>query len=166
MTKRFIAIVLRCFRKNHIPASTGLLDSATVTYGVAVIFSRGTRMSIRHLSPVAAALAGLLIAASAFSQPPGGFGGPRPEPEIPGIPRVPTAVALPTLSAPITGPGAMFDSAPSQAKGLDQAHYRYETTEYFVSGTATASHTRAVSSCGCRRMTTTSAASCSQNRCT
>ena len=93
-------------------------------------------MSIRHLSPVAAALAGLLVATTAFSQPPGGFGGPRPEPEIPGIPRVPTAVALPTLSAPVTGPGAMFDSAPSQAKGLDQAHYRYETTEYFVSGTA------------------------------
>jgi len=93
-------------------------------------------MSIRHLSPGAAAFAGFVVAATAFSQPPGGFGGPRPEPEIPGIPRVPTAVALPTLSTPVTGPGAMFDSAPSQAKGLDQAHFRYETTEYFVSGTA------------------------------
>jgi len=95
-------------------------------------------MSTRHRSPrsAATALAGLIVAASAFGQPPGGFGGPRPEPEIPGIPRVPTAVALPTLSAPITGPGAMFDSAPSQASGLDQAHFRYETTEYFVSGTA------------------------------
>jgi hypothetical protein len=49
---------------------------------------------------------------------------------------VPTAVALPTLSEPVTGPGAMFDSAPSQAKGLDQAHFKYTTTEYFVSGTA------------------------------
>jgi hypothetical protein len=95
-------------------------------------------MSIRDCSPrnVAAALAGLLVAASAFGQPPGGFGGPRPEPEIPGIPRVPTAVALPTLSEPVTGPGAMFDSAPSQAKGLDQAHFKYTTTEYFVSGMA------------------------------
>ncbi len=45
------------------------------------------------------------LPASAFAQPPGGFGGPRPEPEIEGIPRVPTAVALPTLSAPVTGPG-------------------------------------------------------------
>jgi hypothetical protein len=95
-------------------------------------------MSIHHRSArnAAAALAGLIVAATAFSQPPGGFGGPRPEPEIPGVPRVPTAVALPTLSEPITGPGAMFDSAPSQASGLDQAHFRYETTEYFVSGTA------------------------------
>ena len=83
-----------------------------------------------------AALAALLAAGSAVAQPPGGFGGPRPEPEIEGIPRVPTAVVLPTLSAPVTGPGAMFDSAPSQAAGLDVAHYRYKTTEYFVSGTA------------------------------
>ena len=83
-----------------------------------------------------AALAALLAAGGAVAQPPGGFGGPRPEPEIEGIPRVPTAVALPTLSAPVTGPGAMFDSAPSQAAGLDVAHFRYKTTEYFVSGTA------------------------------
>jgi hypothetical protein len=83
-----------------------------------------------------AALAALLAAGSAAAQPPGGFGGPRPEPEIEGIPRVPTAVSLPTLSAPVTGPGAMFDSAPSQADGLDVAHFRYKTTEYFVSGTA------------------------------
>jgi hypothetical protein len=78
----------------------------------------------------------LLAAASAVAQPPGGFGGPRPEPEIEGIPRVPTAVALPSLSAPVTGPGPAFDSAPSLARGLDLAHFRYETTEYFVSGTA------------------------------
>jgi hypothetical protein len=80
--------------------------------------------------------AALLAAASAVAQPPGGFGGPRPEPEIEGIPRVPTAVALPSLSAPVTGPGAAFDSAPSLARGLDLAHFRYETTEYFASGTA------------------------------
>ena len=49
---------------------------------------------------------------------------------------MPTAVALPSLSAPVTGPGAAFDSAPSLARGLDLAHFRYETTEYFVSGTA------------------------------
>jgi hypothetical protein len=82
-----------------------------------------------------AALAALLAVSGVVAQPPGGFG-PRPEPEIEGIPRVPTAVVLPTLSAPVTGPGAMFDSAPSQAAGLDVAHFRYKTTEYFVSGTA------------------------------
>jgi alpha/beta hydrolase family protein len=78
----------------------------------------------------------LLAAAGALAQPPGGFGGPRPEPEIEGIPRVPTAVPLPSLSAPVTGPGPAFDSAPSLAHGLDLKHFRYETTEYFVSGTA------------------------------
>lgn len=90
-------------------------------------------MRARSLAAVAA-IAG--FAAIAFAQPPGRLGGPRPEPEIDGIPRVPTAVALPTLSAPVTGPGAMFDSAPSQARGLDLAHFRYKTTEYFASGTA------------------------------
>src|SRR5688572_460197 len=78
----------------------------------------------------------VLLAAGAVAQPPGGFGGPRPEPEIEGIPRVPTAVPLPSLSAPVTGPGPAFDSAPSLAAGLDLKHFRYETTEYFVSGTA------------------------------
>jgi hypothetical protein len=78
----------------------------------------------------------LLAAASAFAQPAGGLGGPRPEPEIEGIPRVPTAVPLPALSAPVKGPGPAFDSAPSLAQGLDLKHFRYETTEYFVSGTA------------------------------
>jgi hypothetical protein len=82
------------------------------------------------------AVAWLTIMSAPFAQPPSGFGGPRPEPEIEGIPKVPTAVALPTLSAPVTGPGPMFDSAPSQMKGLDPTHFHYKTTEYFVSGTA------------------------------
>ena len=40
------------------------------------------------------------------------------------------------VSAEITGPGPMFDSAPSQAKGLDLEHFGYATKEYFASGTA------------------------------
>src|SRR5688572_18932099 len=85
---------------------------------------------------IAIAISTAVLAASALAQPPGSFGGPRPEPEIEGIPRVPTAVPLPSLSAPVTGPGLAFDSAPSLARGLDLEHFRYETTEYFVSGTA------------------------------
>lgn len=90
-----------------------------------------------------AALA-LLVAASfvttqAAAQPagnrPGGPGGGPRIPDIEGLPKTPTAVALPTL-AEITGPGAMFDSAPSQARGLDLAHFDYQTREYFASGTA------------------------------
>jgi hypothetical protein len=84
----------------------------------------------------AVATLSLLAAAGTVAQPPGGFGGPRSEPEIEGIPREPTAVSLPILSAPVTGPGPAFDSAPSLARGLDIEHFRYETTEYFASGTA------------------------------
>jgi hypothetical protein len=90
----------------------------------------------RLSSVTVTAFAGLALAAAAFAQPPSGLGRPRGEPDIEGIPKEPTAVALPTLSAPITGPGPMFDSAPSQMRGLDPAHFRYKTTEYFVSGTA------------------------------
>jgi hypothetical protein len=93
-------------------------------------------------SPVRTALITLAVsfaAASALAQPAGGPGGPRSEPEIEGIPRVPTAVTLPSLSPPVTGPGAAFDSAPSLARGLDLKHFRYETTEYFASGTAAGS---------------------------
>ena len=93
-------------------------------------------MPSRPLARTLAFTASALLAASALAQPPGGFGGPRPEPEIEGIPRAPTAVPLPSLSAPVTGPGPAFDSAPSLARGLDLEHFRYETTEYFASGTA------------------------------
>jgi hypothetical protein len=86
---------------------------------------------LRPLGAAAAVALGLAITSSIVAQP-----RQRPEPEIEGQPRTPTAVALPTLSAAVTGPGAMFDSAPSQARGLDPAHFRYKTTEYFVSGNA------------------------------
>jgi hypothetical protein len=52
------------------------------------------------------------------------------------LPEAPTAVALPTLSAEVTGPGPMFDSSPSLAPGKGVAAFNYETHEYFVSGTA------------------------------
>jgi hypothetical protein len=52
------------------------------------------------------------------------------------LPETPTAVALPTLSAEVTGPGPMFDSSPSLAPGKGLAAFNYETHEYLVSGTA------------------------------
>jgi hypothetical protein len=95
-------------------------------------------MPALRLGPVTAvtAAAALALAAAAIAQPPSGFGRSRSEPELDGIPKEPTAVVLPTLSAPVTGPGPMFDSAPSQMRGLDPAHFHYKTTEYFVSGSA------------------------------
>ena len=94
-------------------------------------------MSVLRLTSFAAlvSVATLTFTTCALAQPPSGAARPA-EPDIEGIPKAPTAVALPTLSAPVTGPGPMFDSAPSQMKGLDPSHFRYRTTEYFVSGTA------------------------------
>ena len=52
------------------------------------------------------------------------------------LPSQPTAVTLPTVSAEVTGPGAMYDSATSLPPGRGLAHYKYEAKEYFISGTA------------------------------
>ena len=52
------------------------------------------------------------------------------------LPDAPTAVALPMVSAEITGPGPMFDSAPSHDPTWNFDYYNYETSEYFISGMA------------------------------
>ena len=65
-----------------------------------------------------------------------GEGGPAGRLAPANLPETPTAVALPTMSAEITGPGPMFDSAPSLAPGKGLAAFGYEAHEYFVSGTA------------------------------
>jgi hypothetical protein len=43
---------------------------------------------------------------------------------------------LPTISAQVTAPGAMFESLMALAPGDDMAHFKYEAREYLVSGTA------------------------------
>jgi hypothetical protein len=63
-------------------------------------------------------------------------GGGRGQAQPSNLPTAPTAVALPTMSAEVTGPGQMFDSAPSMAPGKGLAAFKYEAHEYFVSGTA------------------------------
>ena len=52
------------------------------------------------------------------------------------LPENPTAVALPVVSAPVTGPGSMYESVQSLAPGKGLADFKYEAKEYFVSGTA------------------------------
>jgi hypothetical protein len=84
---------------------------------------------------VLAVLAALALSGPSVAQPPVGFGPPR-QAQPDNLPAAPTAVELPSMSAEITGPGAMFDSVPSQAPGLGPEHFRYATREYFVSGTA------------------------------
>lgn len=62
----------------------------------------------------------------------GGRGGPQAAP----LPANPTAVALPTVSPVVTGPGEMYESVQSLAPGYGLAKYKYEAKEYFISGTA------------------------------
>src|SRR5262249_13951823 len=52
------------------------------------------------------------------------------------LPQNPTAVPLPSISEPITGPGPMYDSTPSLAPGKGLVTFKYEAREYFISGTA------------------------------
>ena len=52
------------------------------------------------------------------------------------LPSSPAAVSLPTITGPVGGPGAMFESLMALPSGDDLAHFRYDATEYFVSGTA------------------------------
>jgi hypothetical protein len=66
---------------------------------------------------------------------PGGGRGPGGPGAAAPLPAQPTAVTLPTFTE-ITGPGPMFDSAPSHAPNRGPDHFRYETKEYWVSGTA------------------------------
>lgn len=89
------------------------------------------RSAMRGIRAALPALA-LMPLAGALAQPPAADGGARPA----GLPDEPTAVELPRVSAAVTGPGPMFESAPSQAPGLGPDDFDYEAHEYFVSGTA------------------------------
>jgi hypothetical protein len=90
---------------------------------------------------IVAAMALMLAVTSVIGQvggqAPGGRGraGGPPQP-LSNLPEVPTPIALPTISAEITGPGPGFDSVPSLAPGKGLDALKYETHEYFVSGTA------------------------------
>jgi hypothetical protein len=96
------------------------------------------RVSFGSSSVFAALLcaAGLLAASVAPAQGPFGTAGLPTPPQLPNLPKEPTAAALPSISSEVEGPGPMFDSAPSQAPRHGLADYRYVTNEYFVSGTA------------------------------
>ncbi|MCZ6774801.1 MAG: alpha/beta hydrolase domain-containing protein [Proteobacteria bacterium] len=60
-------------------------------------------------------------------------GGP---PRDPNLPEEPTAVAIPTISAKVTGPGTMYQSVQSWPPGKDLPHFNYVEEEYLVTGTA------------------------------
>jgi len=65
----------------------------------------------------------------------GAAGGGRGAPAA-NLPQTPTAVTLPKISGPITGPGAPYESVQSLAPGKGLANFKYEAKEYFIEGTA------------------------------
>ena len=103
---------------------------------------------------LSAAVAGAVIAvlsAAAVAQGPGapqgpgpgrgqgggrGEGGGRGAAPVVNLPQSPTAVALPTVSDLITGPGPAYESVQSLAPGYGMDKYKYEAREYLISGTA------------------------------
>jgi hypothetical protein len=98
---------------------------------------------------VVAAIPALILSSMALGQGPGGPAGPAGQgpggQRGPGggrgaqaapLPDKPTAVSIPTVSAEVTGPGAIFDSTPSLPAGRGLDKYKYEAREYFISGTA------------------------------
>jgi hypothetical protein len=96
------------------------------------------RVSLRSVTVLATLVsaAGIFAASIASAQGPSGRGGAQGPGQLPNLPREPTTVSLPSISSEVTGPGPIFNSAPSQAPGHGLADYRYVTNEYFVSGTA------------------------------
>jgi hypothetical protein len=65
-----------------------------------------------------------------------GRGGPGGPPAPSNLPTTPTAVALPTLSEEIGGPGPIYESVQSLPPGKTVEAGGYQAKEYFVSGTA------------------------------
>src|SRR5690606_628386 len=95
------------------------------------------RRSVPFRRPLlaAAVCVAALAAAAALAQPPGSAARPAAG-SLDGWPDEPIAVPLPSVSDEVTGPGPIFDSAPSHAPGLGPDDFDYDAREYFVSGTA------------------------------
>src|SRR5215831_4360310 len=84
----------------------------------------------RYIKAIGVAIAIGIVAASLVAAQRGQRGTPA------NLPDKPTAVSIPTVSAEITGPGAMYDSTPSLPAAENLAHFGYEAKEYFINGTA------------------------------
>ena len=93
--------------------------------------------TVRALAMILGLTVGIAVSPWAMAQEQGrGQGGRGQAPPPVPLPEIPTAVALPAVSEPVTGPGAMYDSTQSLAPGKGLANFKYEAKEYFISGTA------------------------------
>jgi hypothetical protein len=86
----------------------------------------------RSLELSLATTAFLIASTAALAQPPG-FPGRRPAPEEP--PPPPVVAPIPTVK-PLTGPGAVYDSAAAIWPGKGPDQFDYAVDEYVISGTA------------------------------
>ncbi len=116
-------------RRNHVGIAVALLSVAALCTGV--------RQPLFGQPPDAAkgAKGGGKGGPGGPGGPGGGKGGakgPAPAP----LPTQPTAVALPTLSEKITGPGPIYDTGKAHWTNHGPEAYKYVVEEYFVSGTA------------------------------
>jgi hypothetical protein len=90
---------------------------------------------------VAATTAGLVTLAAQAPLPVAGQRGQGPAPAqqaqpAAALPQAPTVSPLASISSAVSAPGQPFSSLMSLPAGSDMAHFKYEATEYFVSGTA------------------------------
>jgi hypothetical protein len=138
-------IMLGAFFSTLFPAQESSMRVRHTFYGISSRFAFAAVLAV----VLAAGGASLMGQAQRQGAPPGAGGGQggRGGPGGPGgggrgaaapsnLPASPTAVALPTLSAEVSGPGAMYDSTPSLPPGKGPATYGYTVKEYMVSGTA------------------------------
>ncbi len=96
-------------------------------------------MKVRSGLVIGISLVVLAVAINAMSQTPArgqGGRGQAPGQAPANLPQSPTAVPIPAVSAQVTGPGSMYESVQSLARGKGLANFKYEAKEYFVSGTA------------------------------
>ena len=88
---------------------------------------------------VAATTAGLVTLVAQAPLPVAGQRGQGPAPAQQGqaaLPQAPMVSPLASISDAVTGPGQTFSSLMSLPVGGDMPHFRYEATEYFVTGVA------------------------------
>ena len=104
---------------------------------------KARRSLVVGISSAAASAVIAVLSVAAVAQGPAAPQGPgrgqgagRGTAPVVNLPQSPTAVALPTVSDLITGPGPAFESVQSLAPGHGLDTYKYEAREHLISGTA------------------------------